>query len=300
MKPAHVALAVLCAAIWGGAFVAIEVGLESFSPPQLTALRFLVACLPALFLPRPPIAWASLLLIGLSLFTGQFLLLFFGYANGMPPGLASITMQMQAFFTVLIAALVLGDVPSRRQIIGMLAALGGLALIGATVGTDLRVLGLLLTLGAALSWAVGNVLLKRTSAEVPVLPLMAWLSLVPPLPALAVSAYFDRGPSLLEALASASWASIAAAIYIGALATTLAYAIWGALLRRYPTASVTPFALLAPCVGVVASALIFDERFGPLRYAGMALIFLGLAIITLPLDRMFLRRASRGREPTRP
>jgi O-acetylserine/cysteine efflux transporter len=170
----------------------------------------------------------------------------------------------------------------------MLAAFAGLALIGLTVGSDLRLAGLLLTLGAALSWAIGNVLVKRLPGDVPVLPLMAWLSLVPPLPALALSAWLDRGHSLFGALADASLSSVGAAIYLGAVATTLAYAIWGALLRRYSTASVAPFALLAPCVGVVASAIAFGEQFGPLRYAGMVLILLGLAIITLPLNRLFL------------
>lgn len=289
MKPTHVVLATLTAAIWGGAFVAIEIGLESFSPPQLTALRFLVACLPVFVLPRPQVPWSSLLLIGFTLFTGQFLLLFFGYANGMPPGLASITMQMQALFTVLIAAIGLREIPTLRQVVGMLSAFAGLALIGSTVGADLRLAGLLLTLGAALSWAIGNVLVKCVTNEAPLLPLMAWLSLVPPFPALAVSAYHDGGQSILDALGSASWRSIAAALYLGAVATTLAYTIWGDLLRRYPAASVTPFALLAPCVGVAASAAVFGERFGPARYAGMALILIGLVIITLPLGRVARR-----------
>jgi O-acetylserine/cysteine efflux transporter len=168
----------------------------------------------------------------------------------------------------------------------MAAAFAGLALIGTTLGADLQLLGLLLTLGAALSWAVGNVLVKRTRTDAPILPLMAWLSLVPPLPALAVSAAVDGNPAILHALATASWRSIAAMLYIGAAATIVAYAIWGDLLRRHSTASVAPFALLAPCVGVVASALLFGERFGAVRCAGMALILLGLAIITVPLRRL--------------
>lgn len=65
----------------------------------------------------------------------------------------------------------------------------------------------------------------------------------------------------------------------------VAYAIWGRLLRRYPTATVAPFALLAPCTGVVSSALVFREVFGPARYAGMALILGGLAVVVLPAGR---------------
>ena len=133
MKPADVSLAVLTSIIWGFAFVATKVALESFSPPQLTALRFLIACLPALLLPRPRIPWPLLILIGLTLFTGQFLLLFFAFAEGLPPGVASVTQQMQAFFTVGLAAVFLGDVPTVRQGVGMTIAMAGLILIGLTV-----------------------------------------------------------------------------------------------------------------------------------------------------------------------
>ena len=73
-----------------------------------------------------------------------------------------------------------------------------------------------------------------------------------------------------------------AALYIGSIGTVLAYAIWGRLLTRYPAALVAPFALLAPCTGVIASAVILNERFPPTRYAGMALIIAGLACIVLP------------------
>lgn len=282
MRPRDMALACLVSVVWGLAFVAIPFGLKSFSPPQLTALRFLVAAIPAVFLPRPRVSWGMLLLIGLTLFTGQFLLLFFAFTQGLPAGVASVTQQMQAFFTVLLAGLFLRDLPGRTQTIGLIVAFCGLALIGLTLGADLTGIGLALALGAAFSWAVGNVLVKRLG-PIPMLPLLAWLSLVPPLPALLVSRLVDPGgASLVSALVHASLASLAAVIYIGAVATALAYAIWGSLLARYPTAAVAPFALLAPCTGVVASALIFGERFNFTRYAGMALIVIGLAIVVLP------------------
>jgi O-acetylserine/cysteine efflux transporter len=270
-------LACLTAVIWGFAFVAIKFGLDSFSAPQLTALRFLFACLPAIAVPRPKLPWSSIVLIGLTLFAGQHLLLFFAYTRGLPPGIASVTQQTQAFFTVLLAAVFLHDLPTARQWTGMAIAFIGLTLIGLTVGADLTFAGLGLGLGGALSWAIGNVLVKRTSG-LPVLPLVVWASLVPPLPALVVSALSDHGVTLLGAVAHAPWLSLGAAVYLGAVATLVAYTIWGDLLQRYPTAVVAPFALLAPCVGIVASAVVLGEIFGPTRFAGMALILAGLAI----------------------
>ena len=274
-------LAALTSIIWGFGFVVIKLGLLSFSAPQLTALRFLIAALPILLVPRPRIAWPRLVVIGLTLFTGQFLLLFFAISAGLPAGLASVTQQTQAFFTVLLAAVFLREMPSVGQCAGMSIAFAGLALIGATVGADLRPIALGLALGGAFSWAVGNILVKR-SAEVPVLSLVVWASLVPPLPALIVSGLWGGHPSLPAALAGASWLGIGCAAYLGAFATVLAYAIWGDLLQRYSAARVAPFALLAPCTGVVSSALVFGEVFSPVRYLGMALILAGLAVIVFP------------------
>src|SRR5882672_7589574 len=183
-------LAALTSMVWGFAFIATRLALDSFSAPQLTALRFLIAGLPILFVPRPKIAWSSLVLIGLTLFAGQFLLLFFAFAAGMPPGLASVSQQMQVFFTVILAAAFLRDVPTARQCLGMAVAFAGLALIGFTIGGDLKPLALALALAGALSWAIGNVLVKRHAA-VPIFPLVVWCSLVPPLPSLLLSSLTD-------------------------------------------------------------------------------------------------------------
>ena len=292
MKGRDIALAAITSTIWGVGFVAIQFGLEGFSPPQLAALRFLVPCAAILFVQRPAISWSMLILIGLTLFTGQFLLLFFAYVAGLPPGLAAVTQQVQVFFTVILSAIFLGDVPTIRQSVGMSVAFCGLALIGATTGADLTVAGLALAMAAAFSWAIGNLLLKRIG-PVPMLPLIVWLSLVPPIPALLVSGFDARSPSILWAALHAPWASVAAVIYLGVLATLVAYAMWGYLLNRYPAAAIAPFALLAPCAGVASSALAFDEFFGPVRYLGIGLILAGLAFALLSRTELrFPRRTS--------
>jgi O-acetylserine/cysteine efflux transporter len=108
------------------------------------------------------------------------------------------------------------------------------------------------------------------------LRLMVWLSLVPPIPALAVSMLVD-GPVVPRPW----WIGVGAVLYLGLVATTLAYAIWGRLLHRYPVATVAPFALLVPFVGAVSTSLVFGERFGPLRIAGMGVVLVGLAVIVL-------------------
>jgi O-acetylserine/cysteine efflux transporter len=278
------ALGTLAAVLWGLAFVATRIGLDSFSPSQLAALRFLIASLPVVVLPRPGVGWPLLIAAGLTLYAGQFLLQFFGIAHGMPPGLAALIVHTQAFFTVLFAAIFLRERPTRRQLAGMALAFAGLLLIAATTGQDLVGLGFALTLGSAVSWGIGNIVVKRMRA-VPQLPLMVWLSLVVPLPALAISALVDGPDSLSRAVSSAAWSGWAAVLYLGLVATVLAYTIWGRLLARYPVATVAPFSLLVPFVGALSSAIVFGERFGALRLAGMAGVLAGLAVIVLPVER---------------
>ncbi len=278
--------------------MATGLALDSFSPPTLTALRFAIAALPALVLPRPPVGWPRLIAIGATLFAGQFLLQFFAIADNLPPGLASLLVQTQALFTIVFAAIVLRERPTARQIAGVTTAFAGLVLIVLTVGQDMTLVGFALAMGSAISWGVGNILLKRIG-DVDMLHLVVWLSLVPPLPALALSLLTDGPSGLVYDLSSASSTAVVAALYLGVVATILAYAIWGRLLRQYPAATVTPFALLVPFVGGYSSALVFGERFGPLRLAGMTLVVLGLAVIVLPWDRVTGRaRAGAGRPGT--
>ena len=269
MGPRDAGLAVLVAVIWGVAFVATRVGLDAFTPPQLVVLRFAIAAAPAVVLPRPALPCSALVPVGLTLFAGQFLFQFFGIARGMPPGLASVIVQTQALFTIVIAALALGERPARAQWLGSGVALAGLGLIALTVGGDFSAGAFALTLVSPISFGVGNVLLKRLGPA-DMTSLVAWRSLVPPLPALVLSMLLDGPLALLSALAAAPAAGLAAALFLGLIATALAYALWGALLRRYPTAAVAPFALLVPFVGALSSSLVFGERFGPLRLAGMA------------------------------
>src|SRR5262249_37762850 len=199
MRLRDMMLAVLTSVIWGFAFVTYKFGLESFSAAQLTVMRFLIAALPVFFVPRPKLPWWLIALIGLILFGGQFLLLLMAFALDMPAGLGSVTQQMQAGFTVALAAIFLREFPPLRQGVCMTVAFAGLALIGLTIGADLRPAALGLALAATLCWAVGNLLVKRTG-NAPVFPLMAWCSLVATVPVLLFSYAVDPQPSLVQAI----------------------------------------------------------------------------------------------------
>ena len=284
LKPVHLALAVLVAALWGFNFVVIRWGLGAFPPLLLASLRFLVAALPVFVLPRPPIPVQRMLLIGVAWFVAQFAFLFTGMQVGMTPGLASVVMQSQAFFTILLASLVLRESPTFRQVGGAAVAGLGLLCIGATVAGagDVTPLGLALVLAGGASWACGNILLRREKSP-DMLATVAWLSLVAPLPLFGLSLLIEGPEAVTTALSHFDAVGLGSVLYLAVLATIVGFGIWGYLLKLYPASTVAPFSLLVPLFGVVSSAIVFGERFGPLRIAGIALILLGLAVIALPI-----------------
>jgi O-acetylserine/cysteine efflux transporter len=300
MRPRHILLAFVVAALWGFNFVVIQLGLGSFPPLLLVALRFAVAAVPVLFLPKPNLPWGRLVWIGVVWFAGQFVMLFSGMKAGMPAGLASVCMQVQAFFTILLAGLVLGEKPSHRQLGGAAVAGLGLALIGTTVSgpnADVGPLGLALVLGGAAAWACGNVM-TRSVPKTNMLALVCWLSLVLPLPLLAASLLLDGPRTVVNAINGMTWLEVGCVLYLGVLATNVGFGLWGHLLALYPAGTVAPFSLLVPLFGVIASALVFGERPGPLRLAGMGLIVVGLAIIALPIPRGLVSRVKQAPRTT--
>jgi O-acetylserine/cysteine efflux transporter len=293
MPPAHIALALLVAVIWGFNFAAMKIGLESFPPLLLTGLRFLAAAVPALWLPRPAVAWPLMLAVAGTWYLAQFALLFSAMAAGLAPGIAAVLDHMQAPFTVLFA-LAIGERPTRQQAAGVLVALAGLALVGLSIGGDVTAVGFALAVGAGASWALGNVIYKRVG-PVSMPPMIAWLSLLAALPSLALSAAVEGPAHALDALLSASVASWSALAYLAVAATLAAWWIWGHLLARHAASVVAPFALLVPVISAVVSLFAFGERFGLPRLAGMALIVTGLAILLIPLHNV--RRRHGGGEP---
>lgn len=291
MRPREILLALFVVVAWGVNFVIIEVGLGTMPPLLLAALRFAVAALPAIFIPRPAVPWPRFIFIGLVLFTGQFGLLFMSMKVGMPAGLASVVIQSQAFLTGPIAALVLGERISPRQMGGTAIAFLGLAAIATTAGGGgVTLVGLLLSLGAALCWAVGNVAL-RGAGKVDMFAMVTWLSIVPPLPLLALS-YLFEGPQAIEAaVLHMGWVGVGAVAYIAIVSTNIGYGIWAYLLKLYPAAQVAPFSLLVPIVGIISAALLLGEQFGPVRLAGMVLVFAGLIVAVFPFAK-FRSRAN--------
>ncbi|WP_448202936.1 EamA family transporter [Azospirillum sp. sgz302134] len=287
MRASHIALAVAVAAIWGFNFVAIKIGLKDFPPILFCVLRFTLAATPLLFLgvrKGPPVPWRFVLGIGIFLGAVQFSLLFVGINIGMPAGLSSLVLQSQAFFTALFAAIVLGDRPSPRQLLGMAVAFSGIGLIATEMPAGNSLIGLALVIAAAAAWGVSNILMKQAKAP-DLFRLMLWVSLVLPLPLLLLSLAVEGPERIAHALTTLSVPGLAALAYIAGAATLFGFAAWGFLLRHHPASLVAPFSLLVPIFGMSSSALLLGEEFTPVKMVGALLVFSGLAVAVLRLPQ---------------
>ena len=272
-----IALALGVVLIWGINFVAIKWGVDEISPFLLTGLRYLGCALPAVFFIRKPnVGWPILIGYGFTVGVLQFGFLFTAVRLGMPAGLASLVMQMQVFFTMALAVVLLGDRPTPLQLGGAAIALVGLGTIGAEHIGGAVLVPLLLTLVAAGFWAISNIVTKR-AGKIDMLAFVVWGSLVPPLPMLALSLLVD-GPQALGDLVSISPQALFSVLFIAYGSTLVGYGAWAVLLGRHPASLIAPFSLLVPVVGFAAAFIFLGEQVSALEVAGSLLIFAGLLL----------------------
>lgn len=280
----HRLLAGFVAILWGGNFIAIHVGLEHFPPLFLAGARFLVLAVPTILLvpwPRVPLRW--LLTFGVGFGTVQFIFLFIAMDIGMPTGLASLVLQASAPFTVLLGALLLRERISTRQGIGIGIALLGLAAIAVSRAQVAAVLPVLLTLLGALGWAFGNLASRLAAAPNP-MHLTLWMTVVPPIPLLAMSLLWE-GPAagwaaLRTAVTPAGLPGVVALGYIAVLGTLVGSGLWVGLMRRYPAGVVAPYSLLVPVVGMALAAALLGEQPSVVELVAAAVIVGGVLLGT--------------------
>lgn len=271
--------------IWGLNFVVMKVGLPGTGPMLLGALRFAAASLPFIFfVQRPRVPWRFVLLYGLVQGVGQFGLLFTGIALGMTAGMASVVMQAQAFFTLLLALPLLGERARLNQWFGILVAAIGLGLLAAAHGDQpgqMTLIGFAFTLAAALMWALSNLTVRamgRVANDYDPFAFIVWTSLVPVLPFIGAAVCMDGAAVTWQTLAAMGWRQAGAVAFLAWLATLLAYTLWTRLLKRHPAGKVAPYSLLVPLVGLAAAHLVFGERLGGLQWLGTLAVLSGLLI----------------------
>ncbi|WP_091802733.1 EamA family transporter [Prauserella marina] len=278
-------LAAFVALLWGCNFLAMHAMLEHFPPLLAGALRFLVIAIPTVILiPRPKVKLLLLLGFGLGFGTFQFAFLFVALDIGMPTGLASLVLQAQAPFTVLLGALFLKEKLTAWQVGGILLAVAGMIVIAWQRAENAALIPVLLTLGGALSWATGNLCARKAKPDNP-LHLTLWISIVPPIPMFVLSTIVEGPAEQWQALSTlgspGTWLPIAAFFYVVLLGTVVGSGIWTGLMRRNPASTVAPFSLLVPVVGMTLSFLVLGERPSGLEIAASVVVVSGVLLGSL-------------------
>ena len=277
----HLLLALAVVAVWGTNFVVIKLALADLPPLLFATLRFLFALLPAaLVLPRPTVPWRELAAYGVLIGAGQFGLLYIAMHGHISPGLASLVVQTQVFFTIGLSMWLARERLQRHQVVALAIALAGLAVIVAHTDASTTVLGLVLVLLAALAWAGGN-LVARRAVGANMLAYVVWASLFSIPPLLLLSLLFEGPAAIAHGLREAGPLTWAAVLWQSAGNTLFGYAAWAWLLARHPAATVSPMALLVPVFGMGASAWWLAEAMPAWKLIAAALVLAGLAINVL-------------------
>lgn len=285
MQKKHLILAVLVTAVWGLNFPVTKLGLAAIDPLLLTALRFTLAALPwVFFVKRPPIAIKWLAAYGLIFGVAMWALINLGIEWGVPPGTAALLIQFSAFFTMGWGVLLFREQLSYAQMLGIgLAVLGLISIILASPGQG-TTRGYALLLVSALSWSVGNVIIKQSKVR-EMFAFVVWASVFPPLPLLLLT-WLAHGSAPFTALVTHfEWVALFSLLFQVYAATHFCYWGWNLLLREYPVSRVAPLSLLIPVFGVAGSMLILGHRVGASEGVSIALILSSLVVGLLKWPR---------------
>ncbi|MDQ8032729.1 EamA family transporter [Bordetella genomosp. 1] len=282
MPLTHLLLALSVVFIWGTNFVVIKWGLAEFPPFLYAALRFLFSALPWIFLfRRPAVRWTSLAAVGTLLGAGQFGLLYWAMQHDITPGLASLVVQSQVFFTILMAMMLNGERVGTLQVLALLLAVSGYGVVAWHTGADpaaaVTLAGLALVLAAAFCWACANTVV-RYAGRVNAAAFMVWASLYAVVPTSLISLFVEGPARIAQALTHASWLGWSTVLWQALGNTVFGFGAWNWLLARHPAATVAPTALLVPVFGMVSSAWLLSEALQPWKLTAAALVLGGLAL----------------------
>lgn len=274
----HLLLILLVILIWGINFLFVKLGLNEISPLLLCAIRFFLASVPAIFFIKPPRAsFLTIFSYGFIMFALQFSLLFIGIHLGMTAGMASIIMQIQVFFSIFFAAAWLKEIPLTWQIAGALVSFLGIGLIAFHTNNAMPFTGLLFIIGAAATWGIGNLIIKKTHKE-DMFALLIWGSFFAFIPMLCISLSLEGIANVSYTYHHLTWIGIVSILYIVYASTWVGYGIWNWLVGRYPIATIVPFTLLTPIVAILSSTLILNEPLESWKLVAASFVIAGLII----------------------
>jgi O-acetylserine/cysteine efflux transporter len=279
MPITHLALAILVALIWGLNFIFVKLSLNEISPILLCATRFFLVCFPAILFIKPPATSLRLLVsYGLITFALQFSLLFIGMQVGMTPGLASLLMQLQIFFSLFLAAIFLKEIPTPSQLIGASVSFVGIGVVAFHLDSRTASIGgFILILCSAMTWGIGNLVTKKIG-RVNMMALVVWGSAIAFVPLTLLALIWEGPGQMLSGLTHLTLVGFSSLLFIAYMSTWVGYGVWNWLLTRYSVGNVVPFLLLVPVFAMLTSVLFLNESFQLWKLMAGLLVITGLFI----------------------
>lgn len=278
VRPAHLVVYLLIMAVWGSNFAMVKIGLEQMPSIFMVAVRFaIVAALLVPFVKPPRGRLREMALFSVVLGVLHFSMMFTGLRS-IDAATAAISIQLQVPFAALLGVLVFGETIGWRRITGMLVAFSGVAIIAGEPRLDGQYGALALVLGAAMLWAVANILMKRLS-DLSGWQINAWMALLAAPQLFVVSFLLEDGQ--WAALQAADWQVAVSLAYQVVLVVILGYGTWYTLLRRYDVNVAIPFTLLVPFFGVLSGIVILGEKLTPALIGGGILTIIGVGVVTI-------------------
>jgi len=229
----------------------------------------------------PRTQWPRVFVTSLFNVTGWNILIGYGVTL-LPAGRSAILAYTMPLWVALLSVPVLKEPLTSRRLLGLSLGMGGMLLL---LSNELAVLraapvGALFVIGAAWSWAIGTVLMKRFPTALASTSFTGWQLLLGGVPIIAGALLFDSGR--LHAL---SWHAMLALAYNMIVAFILCHWIWFEIVSR-ASATVSSLGTLSiPVVGVFSSMLILGERPDWREYAALILVLSAIGTVLVPVQR---------------
>lgn len=299
MKRNDIILGVMVAFGWGANFTVIKLGLNGIPSMLLVAVRYLLLMFPAIFfVKRPKVSFKYIVAYGLTVGVGQFSCVFYAMEIGMPAGLASIILQLQAFITPLFSTIFYKEKLSLKQLVGFAIAFIGLIIIGvaSTTGglSSIPLKAILITIGGPIFWSISNIISRNASNELMekgedtnTLGMVVWSSLIPPIPMFLMALIVHRPSTLLNSIANINFISVFAILYLAFVSTLFCYGVWNNLISKYPLSIVSPISLLVPISGLLVSRIVLLEQLSAMQWLGVLILLAGLAVTNIKIPKKF-------------
>lgn len=286
MNALDVLMALTVPLVWGMGFVFAKGATSAFPPILLMALRFSLTAVALVWFARVPRGnLMRLFLIAIVAAAIQYSLTFTGLL-GLEAGIASLIVQLEVPFLVLLGAVFLNETPNARKWAGIAIAFAGVALISAQDEFAAKMVSVLMVVAGAFTWALGQVMVRGLK-DIESLQVTAWIAVFAAPQLFVMSAIFETGQ--IEALRNADAVVWGAVVYLGLVMTAFGYFLWNTLIRKFDVGHVAPFLLLLPVFSVIGGIVFLGEQPGLNKLAGGLVILVGVAVITLD-PKVFLRR----------